>query len=105
MRRYAETAFERMTQLSKKSNLKPIADYGQAIELDPEYEEAYYNRGSAKLNLGDHEGAIADYDQAIEFNPDLAVAYRNRGNAKFALGNKRGAKEDYALADELNKEH
>ena len=56
-----------------------IADYDRAIELRPDYAEAYYLRGSAKMGLGDYRGAIADYDRAIELDPKDAGAYYDRG--------------------------
>ena len=46
-----------------------IVDWDQAIELNPEYAEAYYVRGVVKHKLGDHDGAEADRKQAIELNP------------------------------------
>ena len=50
-----------------------IADYNQALEINPRYAEVYYNRGLVKATLGDQQGAIADYAQALEINPQLAV--------------------------------
>ena len=46
-------------------------DYDRAIELNPDYAEAYYNRGDAKSELGDHEGAAADRKRAIELDPEI----------------------------------
>ena len=54
----------------------------KAIELNPNYAKAYYNRGIAKFDLQDYKGAIADYTKAIELNPNYAKAYYNRGIAK-----------------------
>ena len=44
--------------------------------------EAYINRGIAKTELKDYEGAIQEYTKAIELNPQDAEAYFGRGNAK-----------------------
>jgi tetratricopeptide (TPR) repeat protein len=63
-----------------------LADYDQAIALDPQYAAAYNNRGIAYANLGDLEQAIADYDQALALDPQDALAYNNRGNAYRTLG-------------------
>ncbi|TRU19375.1 MAG: tetratricopeptide repeat protein [Microcystis aeruginosa Ma_MB_S_20031200_S102] len=43
-----------------------MADYNQAINIKPDYALAYYNRGNAKYDLGDKQGAIADYNQAAQ---------------------------------------
>lgn len=40
---------------------------------------AYFNRGNAFDDNGDHDGAIADYTQSIKLKPDYAQTYYNRG--------------------------
>ena len=62
-----------------------IADYDQALRLDPNHAEAYHHRGIVKHNLGLYGEAIADYDQALQLDPDLAAAYHNREIAKGKL--------------------
>jgi tetratricopeptide (TPR) repeat protein len=78
-----------------------IADYDQAIRLDPKYALAYNGRGAARRELGDNEGAITDYDQAIRLNPKDAVAYANREFVR-KLGNNKKAIADYDQAIRLN---
>ena len=58
-----------------------IASYDEAIQLKPDYADAYSNRGNALKELEQFDAAIADYDKAIQLKPDLADAYSNRGNA------------------------
>ena len=79
-----------------------IADYNQAIAINPQDAIAYNNRGVAKSALGDKQGAIADYNQAIVINPQFAQPYGNRGKAKSDLGDKRGAIADYNQAIVIN---
>jgi len=82
-----------------------IADYNQAIAINPEYEKAYINRGIAKHDIGDSQGAIADSNQAIAINPKNAGAYFNRGSAKRDLGDKQGAIDDYTQAIAINPQY
>jgi tetratricopeptide (TPR) repeat protein len=79
-----------------------IADYTQAIPINPQDAEAYYNRGLAKYESGDKAGAIADYTQAITINPQDAIAYYNRGVVKSKSGDKAGAIADYTQAITIN---
>jgi tetratricopeptide (TPR) repeat protein len=46
-------------------NDRAIADYSEAIRLDPKYASAYNNRGTACRAKGDNDRAIADYSEAI----------------------------------------
>lgn len=65
-----------------------------AIQLNPKDAVVFYNRGNAKRDLGNSEGAIQDYDRAIELKPDFAFALYNRGIAKKKLGDLRVANLD-----------
>lgn len=40
---------------------------------------AYFNRGNANDDTGEHDAAIADYTAAIKQKPDYVDAYLNRG--------------------------
>ena len=62
-----------------------IADYDEALRMDPRLAAACYNRGNAKGVLGRHEEAIADYDKALQIDPQLAAAYYSREAARTAL--------------------
>ena len=43
-----------------------IQDYSEAIQRDPEFAEAYFNRGLARLSQGDANRGIADLSKAGE---------------------------------------
>jgi len=96
------SAFHYTTRGQSKSyidnNEGAIADFNQAIAINPQHGSAYIGRGNVKSALGDKQGAIADYNQAIALNPQYAAAYNNRGNAKYDLGDKQGAIADYDQA-------
>lgn len=57
-----------------------IAFLTEAIRLKPEFLFAVYdNRGSARDEKGDFDGAIQDFTEAIRLKPDDCVAFLNRG--------------------------
>jgi tetratricopeptide (TPR) repeat protein len=65
---------------------KAIADYNQAIRIDPENFNANYNRGLAYTALEQWDKAITDYTRAIRINPKYIKAYSNRSVAYNNLG-------------------
>ena len=75
-----------------------IAEYDEAIRLEPDYAVAYYSRGNAKALLWQPEAAIVDYDKAIRLKPSYAEAHYNRGNTKDELGQPEAAIADYTKA-------
>jgi tetratricopeptide (TPR) repeat protein len=78
----------------KKDYDRAIADFNEAIRLDPNDATAYNNRGWAWSNKKDYDRAIADYSEAIRLDPKYALAYNNRG---WAWSNKKDY--DRAIAD------
>ena len=64
----------------------PSLTFDQAIRLQPNYVDAYYNRGVARFHLGQYQVAIADFDTALRMQPDYAGAYVMRGVAKASMG-------------------
>jgi tetratricopeptide (TPR) repeat protein len=80
-----------------------LADFNKAIQLDPNYNPAYYNRGVLKDDrLQDVQGALADYNRAIQLDPNLAIAYRSRASLKYQrLADKEGAIADLQQAAKL----
>ncbi len=52
--------------------------FTEAIELDPEFEAAYFFRAQLRAQSGAENGAMGDYTQVIRLNPANADAYYER---------------------------
>lgn len=78
---------------SRDGNYKnAIKNYSKAIELDSMHAEAYFSRGTVKLNELQFDEAILDFDKALKFEPFYEKALTNRAFArirKHQFGNSR----------------
>lgn len=73
-----------------------IADFTKAIELDPDFGAAYFNRGFTLFKKNrQYEKIIADNTKAIELGYELELSYNNRGYARLLSGDCVGAIEDF----------
>ena len=64
---------------TRASDDRAIADYNEAIRLDPKYRLAFHNRGVAWRDKDDFDRAIADYTEAIRLDPKESDNYNGRG--------------------------
>ena len=82
-----------------------IADYTKAIQIDPKYADAYYNRGNVySKQKGDYDAAIADYNKAIRIDPKSpksADVYSNRGTTYENKGDHDAAITDFNKAIQI----
>jgi tetratricopeptide (TPR) repeat protein len=56
-----------------------IADFDEAIRLEPGKALAYSHRGNAWSRKGEKDRALADYDAAIRIDPNSPALFRDRG--------------------------
>ncbi|HEX5282021.1 MAG TPA: tetratricopeptide repeat protein [Micropepsaceae bacterium] len=75
-----------------------IADFAQAIRLNPNLPQSFYDRGRAWFAKKDYRRAIADFDQVIALNPDIPEVYDMRGAAYYGGGDADRAGQDYDQA-------
>jgi tetratricopeptide (TPR) repeat protein len=87
----------------QQNNLAKKIDYfTEAINLDPNYVVAYFNRGSAYKDLKKFNKSIQDFNEAIKLNPTYGKAYNNRGVVYNDIGDYDQAIQDFNKAIELN---
>ena len=88
--------------ISDKDKQEALSYADKAIELDPNYAEAYDWRAFLKKELNDYTGALADHDKAIELVYDYYYFYFFRSETRNKLKDFGGAAQDYSKTIELN---
>ena len=79
-----------------------VKDFDEAISLNSQDPDAYYNRAHALFMLHQLERAIADYSQAIQLDPDNGERYIGRGAAYFERGAFQNSIDDFDQAIRLD---
>lgn len=82
-----------------------MADLNHALELNPRYPHAYFNRGELRYQQHDDEGAIEDYTLAIKLGSRAAAVYASRGHAYYRLQRFGDALRDYGEAIKRDPEN
>jgi tetratricopeptide (TPR) repeat protein len=88
----------------KGEHLRAIADYDEAIKLDPQYFHALNNRCWANAVVGRLEAALKDCDAAVPLSPNSGNVYENRAFIHLKMGSYTRAISDYDIALKLEPE-
>jgi tetratricopeptide (TPR) repeat protein len=73
---------------------RAIAEFDEAIRLDPKCAAAFSNRATAYSLKGEHRRAIQDFDEAIRLDPTHPTHFKNRASAYADLKQYKQAIED-----------
>lgn len=76
----------------------------KALELEPEYGEAWLRRGRLLIQFAEYNAAVEDLDKAVRYYP-ASMSYAYRGYAEFGLGNYMGAEKNYTVALQKDSEN
>jgi lipoprotein NlpI len=95
----ARAYYSRGTQWAAQANHdRALADFGLALDLDPNLAVAHYNRALSWSARDETDRAIADYDAALKLTPSdgdawigRAVEWTSRGDYTRALADYDGA--------------
>lgn len=94
---------------SKEGDYKmALKNYSKAIELDTANAEAYFARGTVKLNDFKFDEAISDFDKALIFEPYFERALSNRAFArirKYQFGSGRKLSESNGVTVMASKDN
>jgi tetratricopeptide (TPR) repeat protein len=90
-----------ITQAVQGETKAALSSLAQVIALNPEYTNAYFNRGEILFRSNQYEAALSDYNKAVELNPNDSALFSGRAHALFAVGKTKEALDDYSKAMEL----
>lgn len=79
-----------------------MADFAEAIRLNPRFAKVYHERAHLFFNLGDLDRAIVDLTEAINLDPKSGTAYEDRSTLLRYKGDIERAVADYTQAVKLS---
>jgi tetratricopeptide (TPR) repeat protein len=79
--------------------------YRRAIEINPDDEDAHFNRGIALARQRRFDEAVAEYQKTLEIFPDYVEVRNNLANSLIELGRREEAVKQLELALEINPEY
>jgi tetratricopeptide (TPR) repeat protein len=82
-----------------------IEQFGIVLQEQPNYANAYFNRGELYFQLDRHAEAIADYSAAIQLQPTDAQYHNSRAHSLLMLNRNKEALRDYRKAAELDSKN
>jgi tetratricopeptide (TPR) repeat protein len=88
----------RLAAQSFNQTERAIQDFDQAIKLDPNSVQAFYNRAIAYFKVHQTDRAVRDFDQAIKLDPNNTYALTNRGVVYATVGQYAPALQDFDQA-------
>jgi Tfp pilus assembly protein PilF len=90
-----------MSLLASRKYDLAIADFDQAIRLEPKLAKRYYNRGVAHFEASQDKLALADFDEALRLDPADRLALQARGELNLLDGREAAGGRDFDRAAKL----
>ncbi len=91
-----------MMEFSMAEFDRAIQSYRKAVELDPNYFDAWHALGMAYLRAGQIQDAIAAGKRAVELNPNDMLAHTSLSMYYMKAGDKAAAEKEKGLATVLS---
>lgn len=85
----------------QEKNDLAMEEFTRAIELDPSYDLAYYNRALLYYFSGELERSLAEYNKALELSPNNPYWTYERGFLYLELGEREKAIVDLERSLEI----
>ena len=87
--------------VSAEQFLAALTSINKAIQMAPQNDKYFAERGNLNFNLGKYQVAQRDFSRAISLNQTDFSYYESRGHALFNQGNYSSAYDDYSLTIEM----
>jgi len=91
--------------LQKGKTDEAIAQFQQALQINPDHLDVHNDLGSVLLQRGRVDEAIVHYQKALELKPDDAQTHYNLGNALLQKGKTDEAITQFQQALQINPDH
>jgi tetratricopeptide (TPR) repeat protein len=88
--------------LNKGDIERALADYDEAIRLNPRLAVAYDGRAYVRIAMQELDRALADFDEAIRIDERYANAYYGRASVRFGVRDFERALADFSEAIRLD---
>ncbi len=97
----ADAHFQAGVELESQGQVEEaIAQYDEALQINPANADYYFRRGGSYGRLGQYDKALEDLSEAIRLDSGHVGAYSTRGITYFLLGEHQKAIDDYNQAIE-----
>lgn len=84
---------------------RAMADFNEAIALNPKVEIAWNEKGMLFVNLDQRDSALVCFDNAVRLRPEFVPARSNRGAILLGQGKAAAALSDFTAALEVDPQH
>mgnify|MGYP001404612572 CR=1 FL=1 len=106
---HAESAFSftqsGINHYKKGDYFKAVYDLTKAIEIDPNYADAYHWRALVKMLLEDYSSALRDINKTLQLLPNDKAALTTLGLVKMSLKDMKGACDAWRKSADLGWEN
>ena len=92
-----------MTKFTQQDFTGALADFNQALELDPQFADVHQSMAHCYEKLGDLDQALSSAQKAVEYNPDDFLAHTSLSIFYQRKGMIPEAEEEKAIAAQLQQ--
>jgi tetratricopeptide (TPR) repeat protein len=96
----AAQSYDKANQLKEERRYdESQAEFDKAIEIDPNFVEAYVGRGGIKFQKIEFPAAMEDYNRAVEIAENLVEMHEYKASIKNVLADYEGSKIEGSKAE------